>query len=52
MTSYWTPFDVIIVPARSSELPVGRNVRVILPHHQALVTNPRLARELVELLSQ
>ncbi len=52
VASYWTPFDVIIMPARSSELPVGRNVRVKLPHHQALVTNPRLARELVELLSQ
>jgi triacylglycerol lipase len=51
VTSYWTPFDAIIVPARSSELPIGRNLRVNLLHHQALVTNPRLARELVKLLA-
>ncbi len=50
VASYWTPFDAIIVPPRSSELPIGRNVCVALPHHRALVTNRRLARELVELL--
>ena len=51
VTSYWTPFDLMIVPASSSRLPVGRNVRVNLPHHQSLVTNTRLARELVALLN-
>jgi len=50
VASYWTPFDAIIVPPRSSQLPIGRNVRVSLLHHQALVTNRRLARELVEIL--
>jgi len=52
VASYWTPFDLIIVPARSSVIPIGRNVRVNLPHHQALVTNRRLARELVEMLGE
>jgi len=52
VASYWTPFDLIIVPPRSSQLPVGRNVRVNLPHHQALVTYPRMARELVALLGK
>ena len=52
VASYWTPFDLIIVPPRSSQLPIGRNVRVNLPHHQALVTYPRMARELVELLGR
>ncbi len=52
VASYWTPFDLIIVPARNSKMPVGRNVRVNLPHHQALVTYPRMARELVGILGK
>jgi triacylglycerol lipase len=50
VASYWTPFDAIIVPPRSSELSVGENRRRLLPHHRAFVESPRLARELVELL--
>jgi len=50
VASVWTPFDVIILPARSSEMPVGRNLRWPLPHHRALITNRRLARSLVQLL--
>ena len=52
VASYWTPFDAIIVPPRSSEISVGRNVRVNLLHHQGLVTSPRMARELVKLLGE
>jgi triacylglycerol lipase len=52
VTSYWTPFDLMIVPAKSSELSPARNVRIALPHHQSLVTSPRLARELVTLLAR
>lgn len=52
VASYWTPFDLIIVPPRSSELPIGENRRRYLPHHRSLVENPRLARELVELLGR
>jgi len=51
VASYWTPFDAIIVPPRSSEMPVGRNRRVMLPHHRAFLERPRLARELVALLA-
>jgi len=51
VASYWTPFDAIIVPPRSSEMPVGRNRRVLLPHHRAFLERPRLARELVALLA-
>lgn len=49
--SYWTPFDAIIVPPRSSEMPVGQNCRVLLPHHRAFLERPKLARELVALLA-
>ncbi len=52
VSSYWTPLDAIIVPPRSSELSVGRNCRRWLPHHRSFVESPRLARELVELLSR
>ncbi|HTB63000.1 MAG TPA: alpha/beta fold hydrolase [Opitutales bacterium] len=51
VSSYWTPFDLMIVPSNSSELPLARNVRLHLPHHQSLVTSPRLARDLVALLA-
>ncbi|MGA2052507.1 MAG: alpha/beta fold hydrolase [Opitutales bacterium] len=50
VASVWTPFDLVILPARSSELPVGRNVRFPLPHHRSLITSRRLARALVKML--
>ena len=40
-TSIWTPLDLTIVPARSSALPVGRQERVRIAHHRALVTSRR-----------
>jgi triacylglycerol lipase len=52
VASVWTPFDLVIVPARSSELSVGRNVRFPLPHHRSLITSQRLAKALVKLLSE
>jgi triacylglycerol lipase len=52
VASYWTPFDAIIVPPRSSEMPVGCNRRVLLAHHRAFLERPRLALELVELLAR
>jgi triacylglycerol lipase len=51
VASYWTPFDAIIVPPRSSEMPVGHNRRVWLAHHRAFLERPRIARELVALLA-
>jgi len=40
-TSIWTPLDLTIVPARSSAIDVGRQERVRIIHHRALVTSPR-----------
>ena len=51
VASYWTPFDAIIVPPRSSEMPVGQNRKVLLAHHRAFLERPRLANELLELLA-
>ena len=43
-TSIWTPFDLMIVPASSSILPVGRSIRVNVPAHAWMVSDPRVLR--------
>ncbi|MBW4538568.1 MAG: triacylglycerol lipase [Myxacorys chilensis ATA2-1-KO14] len=40
-TSIWTPLDTIILPARSSQLPVGQNIQVQVPLHAWMVTDSR-----------
>jgi triacylglycerol lipase len=52
LVSIWTPFDLMIVPARSSALPGARNFRLLLPHHRALVTDRRALRLVVALLGR
>jgi triacylglycerol lipase len=49
-TSIWTPFDLIIVPQRSSVLPVGRMVRVLSPMHGLLPYDPRVVQTVVNYL--
>ncbi len=51
-TSLWTPFDLMIVPAHSSVLPVGQEERLLLPYHKALVTSQRSLQRIAQLLSQ
>lgn len=50
-TSIWTPFDLIIVPARSSQLPVGREIMVPVPAHPWMLTDSRSIKSVVEALS-
>lgn len=38
-TSIWTPWDFIIVPACSSQMPVGRDVKVSVFVHSLMVSN-------------
>lgn len=40
-TSIWTPMDMMIVPATSSQLRVGRNVQVNVPLHSWMVRDVR-----------
>lgn len=40
-TSIWTPYDLIIVPANSSELPVGKNIQLPILRHDWMVTDVR-----------
>jgi len=44
-TSIWTPLDAMIMPARSSQLPVGRDVVVPVAAHPWMVSDPRVLRE-------
>lgn len=47
-TSIWTPFDGIIVPASSSQLPVGREVKVRVWFHSQMVTDSKSLNLVVE----
>lgn len=38
-TSIWTPFDLMIVPANSSQLPVGQDVQVWTATHPWMLTD-------------
>ncbi|MCW5316326.1 alpha/beta fold hydrolase [Nostoc sp. KVJ3] len=40
-TSIWTPYDLMIVPANSSQMPVGRELIVPVALHSWMLTNSR-----------
>jgi triacylglycerol lipase len=42
VTSIWTPFDLMIVPARSSRLPIGKEVIVPVLIHPLMQTDHRV----------
>ncbi len=47
-TSMWTPFDVMILPAHSSKMPVGKEVKVNVLLHRQMVTDSLSINALVE----
>jgi triacylglycerol lipase len=49
-TSIYTPFDLSIVPASSSRMPIGRNVMVWVPLHPLMTMLPRPLREVEQAL--
>jgi triacylglycerol lipase len=51
-TSIWTPFDLMIVPANSSQMPVGKNVQVPVLTHATMITEPRSLVAVVAALSE
>lgn len=51
-TSIWTPLDLTILPAKSSAMPVGRQVRLYVPYHRALVTDRRAMQHVVRALQE
>lgn len=51
-TSIWTPFDLTIVPATSSCLPVGEMAPVLSPFHATLLLDPRILQMIAHRLQQ
>jgi triacylglycerol lipase len=51
-TSIWTPFDLMIVPANSSFVPVGRSIRVGTPVHPLLVFDSQVLKLVFSLLRE
>lgn len=51
-TSVWTPLDLMILPATSSQTGVGREVKLWLPIHPSLVWSPRSIKAVADLLEK
>lgn len=51
-TSIYTPLDTIIVPARSSEMPQARNIRLWAAMHPSLILEARCARMVADALRE
>jgi triacylglycerol lipase len=52
VTSIWTPFDLVILPASSSRLPVGENKTVWVGGHAWMVTHSRSLRAVAAALAE
>ena len=51
-TSIWTDWDFVIIPARSSQMPVGREVKVPVFAHAFMVKDTRSIQAVASALSQ
>lgn len=51
-TSFYTPLDMIIVPANSSEMPQANNVRVLAAMHPSLILEKRFLRAVATTLRE
>jgi triacylglycerol lipase len=51
-TSIWTPWDFIIVPACSSQMPIGQEVKLSVLAHALMVRDVRCLQAVVAALSE
>ena len=51
-TSIWTPWDAMILPAKSSQIPVGKDLQVWVPAHAWMVTDPRAIKAVAATLAE
>lgn len=51
-TSIWTPLDLMILPARSSRLPVGDELQIPVLTHPWMVSDRRCLEAIAHLLSR
>lgn len=49
-TSIWTPYDLIIIPASSSQLGIGKDIKIPIQAHFLMVTDNRAIESVVEAL--
>ena len=47
-TSIWTPYDAMILPARSSQMPVGRDIKIDVLLHAWMVSDEKVLKVIVE----
>ncbi|MCC3406518.1 MAG: alpha/beta fold hydrolase [Microcoleus sp. PH2017_10_PVI_O_A] len=47
-TSMWTPFDIMILPSNSSQMPVGKEVKLNVMLHRQMVTETQSINALIE----
>lgn len=52
VTSIWTPWDFIIVPAKNSQLPIGSEVRLPVFAHAMMASDDRSIRAVAEALAR
>lgn len=51
-TSIWTPYDLIILPPKSSQMPVGKDVQLPILFHPWMITDIRAIKTVAEALSE
>jgi len=51
-TSIWTPLDLMILPAHSSQIPVGKNLQIPILTHTGMVTHPAGIRAVATALAE
>ena len=51
-TSIWTPYDLMIVPANSSQMEVGKDVQVQVLNHAWMLTDPSSLKVVAAALSE
>lgn len=50
--SLWTPYDLMIVPAESSKLPLGENVRIECIAHPFMLSNKTVFKQIGDFLQE
>jgi triacylglycerol lipase len=50
-TSIWTPYDLMIVPASSSQMPVGEEIVLSVPVHRWMVSDRCCLETVAQVLS-
>jgi triacylglycerol lipase len=51
-TSIWTPYDLMIVPASSSQMPLGKEIIVPVALHSWMLTDPRCLAAVTSALAE